>query len=220
MNVQLHLDDSLEVMRSMPDKSVDAVITDPPYGLNINYSSYVDTQENLSDLVANFIPEMIRVSTLGVVFCGVNNVQIYPKADWIGCWFYGTTGNFGKFGYNSWQPFLLYGKNNNRYGLDTVKYSKIEKRVDGHPCSKPVGLMDALINRFSEENATILDPFMGSGTTGVACVQTGRNFIGIGIDPTYFAIAEKRINEERQRPQLPFDEVKNEQTQVQSIQEQ
>ena len=51
--VELHLGDCLEVMRSMPDKSVDAVITDPPYGLNINYSSYIDTQENLSDLVAN-----------------------------------------------------------------------------------------------------------------------------------------------------------------------
>ena len=45
------------------------------------------------------------------------------------------------------------------------------------------------------EGATILDPFMGSGTTGVACVQTGRNFIGIEIDPDYFAIAEKRIAE-------------------------
>jgi len=202
VSVELHLGDCLEFMRTMPDKSVDAVITDPPYGLNINYSSYVDTQENLSDLVSNFIPEVIRISALGVVFCGVNNVQIYPKADWVGCWFYGTTGNFGKFGYNSWQPFLLYGKNNNRYGLDTIKYSKIEKRIDGHPCSKPVGLMSALINRFSDENAIIFDPFMGSGTTGVACVQTGRNFIGCEIDPGYFEIAKRRIAEAQAQPSL------------------
>jgi len=49
---------------------------------------------------------------------------------------------------------------------------------------------------------TILDPFMGSGTTGVACVQTGRDFIGIEIDPTYFAIAEKRIAEAQKQPRL------------------
>lgn len=191
----LYLGDCLDVMKDMPDKSVDAVITDPPYGLNIEYSSYKDTPEALDKLVSDFIPEAIRVATLCVVFCGVQNVQKYPHADWLGCWFYGTTGNFGKFGYNSWQPFLLYGKNNNRYGQDTIKYSKMEKRVDGHPCSKPVGLMEALANRFTSFGDTIFDPFMGSGTTGVACVQTGRKFIGIEIEPKYFEIACKRIKD-------------------------
>ena len=55
------------------------------------------------------------------------------------------------------------------------------------------------------EDSTILDPFMGSGTTGVACVQTGRNFIGIEIDPTYFAIAEKRIAEAQLQLRLPLE---------------
>ena len=202
MSVELHLGDCLEVMKSMPDKSVDAVITDPPYGLNIDYGTYVDTQENLSILVSDFIPEARRISNIAAVFSGVQNIQVYPKVDWVGCWFYGTTGNFGKFGYNAWQPILLYGKNNNRYGMDTIKYSKIEKRFEGHPCSKPVGLMIELIKRYSSEGDTILDPFMGSGTTGVACVQTGRNFIGIEIDPTYFAIAERRIKEAEAQPRL------------------
>lgn len=52
------------------------------------------------------------------------------------------------------------------------------------------------------EGCTVFDPFMGSGTTGVACVQTGRNFIGIEIDPTYYAIAEKRIAAAQQQPTL------------------
>ena len=55
---------------------------------------------------------------------------------------------------------------------------------------------------FLPEGCTVLDPFMGSGTTGVACVQTGRNFIGIEIDPTYYAIAEKRIAEAQMQPSL------------------
>jgi len=59
-----------------------------------------------------------------------------------------------------------------------------------------------VIENYTNEGDTILDPFMGSGTTGVACVQTGRNFIGIEIDPTYFAIAEKRIAEAQMQPRL------------------
>lgn len=66
--------------------------------------------------------------------------------------------------------------------------------------------MKWVLNNYTNEGDTILDPFMGSGTTGVACVQTGRNFIGIEIDPTYFAIAEKRIAEAQMQLRLePVD---------------
>ena len=64
-----------------------------------------------------------------------------------------------------------------------------------HPAQMPVGLPLRAMSFSTEDNATILDPFMGSGTTGVACVQTGRNFIGIEIEPKYYEIAEKRIAE-------------------------
>jgi site-specific DNA-methyltransferase (adenine-specific) len=79
--------------------------------------------------------------------------------------------------------------------MDTIKYSKIEKRFEGHPCSKPLGLMSDVVNRYSDDGDTIFDPFMGSGTTGVACVELQRNFIGCEIDPGYYAIAEKRISQ-------------------------
>jgi site-specific DNA-methyltransferase (adenine-specific) len=62
--------------------------------------------------------------------------------------------------------------------------------------------MRHLIVNFTNPNDTILDPFMGSGTTGVACVQTGRNFIGIEIDSDYFKIAERRIKEAQMQPRL------------------
>ncbi len=71
-----------------------------------------------------------------------------------------------------------------------------------HPTQKPIDLMTRTIKTSSKEDGVILDPFMGSGSTGVACVQTGRNFIGIEIDPTYFAIAEKRIAEAQKQPRL------------------
>ena len=71
-----------------------------------------------------------------------------------------------------------------------------------HPTQKPLALIKTLVTQFTQDSCTILDPFMGSGTTGVACVQTGRNFIGIEIDPDYFAIAERRIKEAEAQPRL------------------
>jgi site-specific DNA-methyltransferase (adenine-specific)/modification methylase len=75
----------------------------------------------------------------------------------------------------------------------------------GHPTQKPLPLMSWCIG-FLPDAETILDPFMGSGTTGVACVQLGRKFIGIELEPTYFDIACRRISDELKRPRLPLQE--------------
>lgn len=74
-----------------------------------------------------------------------------------------------------------------------------------HPTEKPVGLMADLVSDFTRWGQTVLDPFMGSGTTGVACVQMGRPFIGIEQDPAYFDIACRRIEEAYRQPRL-FDD--------------
>ena len=91
---------------------------------------------------------------------------------------------------------LLYGKCDNannftEFRRDILEFDTPTDKV--HPTQKPVELISYLIE--PEDWHTILDPFMGSGTTGVACVQTGRNFIGIEIEPKYFEIAQKRIAE-------------------------
>jgi site-specific DNA-methyltransferase (adenine-specific) len=75
-------------------------------------------------------------------------------------------------------------------------------RGDGHPTQKPVPLLAALISDFTDDGDNILDPFMGSGTTGVACVRLGRRFTGVEIDPRYFDIARRRIEDELKRPRL------------------
>jgi len=80
-------------------------------------------------------------------------------------------------------------------GVWKVNYSI--GKVKGHPATFPVSLPIRCIKLFGHDLDLVLDPFMGSGTTGVACVQTGRNFIGIEIDPGYFKIAKKRIAEEQ-----------------------
>jgi DNA modification methylase len=206
----LYLGDCLEVMKEIPDKSVDAVITDPPYGLGFEYNTFEDTQDNLKDLINKVMPEILRVSNCSAITCGHTNVWSYPPAKWIAAWVYGTTNARNSFGFTSWQPILCYGKDPYlAHGMgarmDVINDSHVPGRNIEHPCPKSIEFMRKFVIRFSAlKDDTILDPFMGSGTTGVACVQIGRKFIGIEIDPKYFEIAVKRIKDAQQQMRLPL----------------
>ena len=98
-----------------------------------------------------------------------------------------------------WSGFREYEDLRPVHNLDAEHCNvwNVKWRNDGslHPCQKPIEIIERMIRCSSKEGATILDPFMGSGSTGVACVNTGRDFIGIELDDNYFQIAEKRIND-------------------------
>ena len=91
------------------------------------------------------------------------------------------------------------------YPTSILKFSVEGKRL--HPTQKPVALMEYLIKTYTNEGETVLDFTMGSGTTGVACKNLNRNFIGIELDPEYFEIAKKRINEANRQISLFDDEL-------------
>lgn len=96
-------------------------------------------------------------------------------------------------------------KSGMKYPRSIIRMCALAPMVRLHPTQKPIALYAYLIRTYTNENAVVLDFAMGSGTAGVACMQTGRNFIGIEIDPSYFAIAQKRI--EQARAELPSAEV-------------
>ena len=216
MTVELYLGDCLEVMRGMPDKSVDAVITDPPYDAMTHNGALLEKEidfEPLSD-VSLLVSEFLRISKgWVVVFCSLEMLGDYKKASgesWIRGGFWDRVINMPQLsgdrpaqacegvaimhqpGRKAW----------NGGGMSAVWRYAVERGMKQHPTQKPLQLIKKLVMQFTQNNVTILDPFMGSGTTGVACVQTGRNFIGCEIDPTYFAIAEKRIKEAQMQPRL------------------
>ena len=83
-----------------------------------------------------------------------------------------------------------------RYPRSVLKFSTDKQKSTLHPTQKPVALMEYLIKTYTNENETVLDFTAGSGTTGVACKNTNRNFIGIELDEKYFNIAKDRINKE------------------------
>ena len=85
-----------------------------------------------------------------------------------------------------------------RFPDDVLEFNRVPLGKTVHPTEKPTKLLEFLIKTFSNENETVLDFTMGSGSTGVACINTNRNFIGIELDDDYFKIAEDRINKAKE----------------------
>ena len=210
---RLILGDCLEVMPLLG--KVDAVVTDPPYGIGFPYLSYDDTRENLKTLIAGLFKNR-KPNQRWVVFCGPSQIHEYPPCEWVGAVTWNTTGSFGKFGYSQWTPVLLYGEDLKGFGNVNGITKSDTYQINGggsvgfqrgaeekkHTCPKPIGIMQQAVRRYTAENDTILDPFMGSGTTLVACEKLGRSGIGIELDPDYFEIACKRVDEATRQPDM------------------
>ena len=189
MTVELYLGDCLEIMQEMEDGSVDAVITDPPYGVGFRDNKW-------DEFIPKWIAEARRVAPIVMFTTAPTTLWDYPRPDWLACWH--RTAAYSRNaqgGFNHWTPIPIYGDCKFKvdvYYTNAAVTGAQNKGID-HPTPKDVGMVKWMIENSKAQ--TILDPFMGSGTTGVACVQTGRNFIGIEIEPKYFDIAEARIAE-------------------------
>ena len=189
---------------------VDAVVTDPPYGIGFEYYSYEDTRDNLCALIASFLPACRAIAKRVVITPGQTQVWLYPEANWIASVQWDTTGSFGHCGYTQWMPVIVYGADvpgfgRNASGMlksDVLTFSggagvgfQRDAAEKKHTCPKPLNVMEAVVSRFTDPSDTVLDPFLGSGTTGVACARLGRRFIGCEIEERYFSIACKRIEQ-------------------------
>jgi site-specific DNA-methyltransferase (adenine-specific) len=169
---------------------VDLVLTDPPYGMK-----KADWDMRIVP-VDDWLP-MARALAPVVLFSGVRGLNDYPRPDWIMAWVRvaSTQRNGALSGFNNWEPILVYGLKS--LANDVILLPNLSD-TDGHPTPKPLRLMRALLNRIAGDS--ILDPFMGSGTTLVAAKQLGRRAIGIEIEERYCAIAVERLRQEV----LPF----------------
>jgi DNA modification methylase len=211
---KLYLGDCRDILPTLG--KVDAVVTDPPYGLSgssgtINIargkSVYAYGTDTLDDVRRCYVPAVktaLALAKRGAVTPGTPHSFEYPKPDDIAAIIQPAVKGMSKWGRPTWQPVLLYGKDP-RSGLTIQPLTKTISSVpedNGHPCPKPLATMQWLVDRVTLPGETILDPFMGSGTTGVAAVQMGRDFIGIEREPRYFDIAAKRIEEAQRQGDL------------------
>lgn len=214
MTVDLYCGDCLDVMKSLPDGSIDAVVTDPPFNVGKDYGPNCDDSLPASEYLswcAAWIAESQRISAQQWIVTPTKWLREYwnmiPQAHLVTVPM--------KAGYairNGWtikSSYLL--ANGKPQGNPWDLWEGIRQRGEGyffredtygHPGYTPFGIISRAIEISRAE--TVLDPFMGTGTTMVACLQTGRNGVGIEIDPTYYEIAQKRIAEAQMQPALLF----------------
>lgn len=191
--------DCREILPVLP--KVDLVLTDFPYGIGESYHSYEDNEENLKTLINSSMPLIIAGGRVALITCGVKNMFLYPRPNWILCWTSSAGTGCSPWGFCCWQPILAYGKDpylTNKSGSLPDLFQSNETSVDyGHPCSKPISLWSKILLRGSfKKEDVILDPFMGSGTTLRAAKNLGRKAIGIEICEAYCEIAAKRLAQE------------------------
>lgn len=200
----LHNGDCLEYMKTLAPASVDCIVTDPPYG--IAFESGWTGSKIIGDESVNARDEILRfLAGVPALVFGSPNIKepAGTKANLI--WHRPGSG-MGDLSF-PWKPdyefihVIGFGFSHKKRGSSVLSFAWDTFRGDAyHPHQKPVSLMKYLIERCPGE--TIFDPFMGSGSTGVACMQLGRRFIGCEIDQKYFAIAEKRIKQAALQPGL------------------
>ena len=185
MSMKLIQGDCLEVMKTLPDNSVDAVVTDPPYP--DYYKTEYQYVDGMIDFLNQFACRQLVFWTAKMPFpLDYTAIHIWDKKTGCGSEYERI---FERNGHKNFKMFRHYLINS------TVAASFTRDTFTGHKSQKPIALMRNLIEKFTKPGDTVFDPFMGSGTTGVACVQTGRHFIGIEKDPIYFKIATRRIED-------------------------
>jgi len=233
----IHLGDCLDPvsgLASLPDRSIDHVITDPPYEeeahtkqrrgkrnggvMKVESLSFHPITEDQRRAVAAQFGRLARRWV--IVFCQVEAVHLWSDAleaggltvRRVGVWIKPDgmpqySGDRPGMGYESiviaHPPGRSRWNGGGRNGIWIMpKVGAADQIRTGHETQKPLALMEALIRDFTDPGETILDPFAGSGTTGVACKRLGRAFIGWELNPKYHAIAERRIRDAKEQLEI------------------
>jgi len=197
--VTIYHGDCREILPQL-DVKVDLVLTDPPYGVGLDYGEFIDTPDNVKELVGEVIPMCISKAKRVVLSCATRQLWYYPPATWVMCWLNKAGAFTNPWGFTCWQPILCYGKDpylENSMGSrsDVIEHSETAPK-NNHPTPKPYKFWKLLLARCSVKTTDIiLDPFMGSGTTMVVAKHLNRKSIGIEIEEKYCEIAAKRCSQ-------------------------
>ena len=221
--IELYNGDCVDVLKTIDTQNA-IIVTDPPFNIGYKYATYKDIME--ADKYYDWIIRVLTATNNRFV-CIHYPESLYELAIRIGkapekvvSWvynsntakqhrdiaFWGVKPDFSKV----IQPYknptdkrikeriargILGGRLYDWWNINQVK--NVSKKDNSHPCVMPLEVMKNIIG-ILPDGITVIDPFMGSGTTGVACVNTGKNFIGIELDKGYFNIAKQRIEQSKQ----------------------
>ena len=243
-NIQLYQGDCLEEMKNIPDKSIDMILCDLPYGTTQNKWDSIIPLEPLWEQYKRIIKDNGAILLFGsqpfTTILNYSNISNY-RYEWV--WIKNNSTGFqlaNKRPLKKHELISVFYKKQPTYNPQgLIEYNKINKRGSMgenwsemnsnnyiqrwtnyptqileykydkqklHPTQKPVALLEYLIKTYTDEEEIVLDNCMGSGSTGVACVNTNRKFIGIELNEKYFNIAKNRI-EEAQNNKININEI-------------
>lgn len=204
-DLKIYCGDCLEILPLLP--KVDLVVTDPPYNVSLGtkahserqkgYDSNGDDLKDYEELIRKVNSIILQKSETCFVTPGNSNQTLWDKPLWTMAWIKDngvtrtplTRGQ--KMNHACWEPVLIYGKLDEPPHFDTIKVNiGLQGDAEGHPCPKPLKLFKHFLNM---KSGTVLDPFLGSGTTLLACKEQNRSGIGIEISEKYCAIAKQRL---------------------------
>lgn len=193
----LYCGDCLEILPEL--SGVDAVITDPPYGIGFAAQPTKwqrragKLPESWDDKTVDLVPSLVTLADC-VVIWGGNYYELPPRRGWLSWFKPDAPPSMASFE-------LAWTSRDQNARQFSCSISQTNPERVGHPTQKPVALMCWCIDAVNAGDL-VLDPFMGSGTTGVACMNLGRKFIGIEIEPKYFDLACRRIEDAQRQGRL------------------
>ena len=212
--------DCLEVMKLIPDKSIDLILADPPYGIGFNYNENF-TDYNEPKKYGHWLKKVIKqTSRILKDQKWAFFWQAMPYCNEWHKWFpagyriFAGIKNFAQYRpihiQYSWDPIIFWNMTKSEIkgqaGLRDYHIGNTARWVAepsmGHPCPRPLDTVKFIISMCSNIDDVVLDPFLGSGTTAVACKELGRHLIGIEINPEYCKIAERRLAQTAYQPEL------------------
>jgi site-specific DNA-methyltransferase (adenine-specific) len=206
--------DSLEVMRGIKDKYFDLILTDPPYGIgearrnNASRGKLAIAKDygvhGWDDSIPpkEYFEAMFRISKNQIIFGGNYFVEYLKNSP---CWIVWDKNNHSNDFADCeliWTSFKTATRLIKYTWNGMLQQDMKNKEERYHPTQKPCGLIEMLLLSYSKEGDLICDPFLGSGTTAVACLRTKRHYLGIESSPEYCAIAEERIRQENMQLKL------------------
>jgi site-specific DNA-methyltransferase (adenine-specific) len=199
--------DCLELMRELPDGCVSAVVTDPPYGIRWSRGTWDEDPEKYPEFMRWLVAESNRVTAGGPVFVWQSLPNLPRFHEWFPEGFRVFAACKGFVMYRptpvqwSWDPVVFWGRNGRKpkvgerdYFVDNMAPFGAHREKIDHPCPKQPGMAEYIVKLACPEGGIVCDPFMGSGTTALAAVATGRQFVGFEIDPRYCDLANTRLD--------------------------
>ena len=211
--MELYNGDCLDILDTLQEKSVDILYTDPPYIPPQHSSTLTKYKKTLGEMgilesfYKTFIKQIDRVlkdDGILIIYCNSDSypmfyIHLYPYVKKMRCFIWDKISCSLGYTFRHQHEMILCGERMNMKPIkcgtgDIFKYKVVKAKEKDHPAQKPIDIHKHILQNIIGENRVVLEPFMGTGSIGMACKELGCDYIGMELEPEYFKIAENKLN--------------------------